>query len=344
MKREVKVWDLAVRLGHWAMAALILGAFLTSDEDSLTPLHTRLGLALLGIVVFRLVWGFVGSRHARFKDFVRPPQDVLAYAKDYARGRPGAHLGHNPLGGAMVVAMLGTLLVVIATGVITYLGPEWDGPLAAVLTKRSAHAVKEVHEATAFMLPFMVFFHVAGVVLSSLLEKQNLVLGMITGRKRAPEEGPRVGEPRAAARVIGFVAAIGMAAAVVLGVLRLFPIGEAEAGAPQPALMDQYRQEARKADASYVADPGRGKALYFAEYDRDGVKTSCATCHTDDARRPGKSPVGKLIDPLAPVANPDRFTERKKADRWFDRNCKQVLDRPCTAAEKADFLAYLLVL
>lgn len=332
-QNRVKVWDLAVRFGHWAMGALVLGAFLTSGDDDTTSLHARLGLALLGIVVFRLVWGFVGTTHARFRDFVRSPRQVLAYAKEYVRGRPGRHLGHNPLGGVMVLAMLATLAVVTLTGVVTWLGPEWDGPLSALLTKRSAHAVKEVHEAAAWLLPVLVAFHVAGVLLSSFLERQNLVLGMIHGKKRAPEHGEPPAQPSRSARAAGLVAAI----AVGGGLL----VGTAEAATPQASLLDQY---AREANAGFVADAQRGKALYFAEHPKNGEQVSCATCHTNDARAVGRSPAGKRIDALAPSANSERFVDRAKADKWFDRNCKQVLGRACTPAEKADVLAWLLTL
>lgn len=341
-KNKVKVWDLAVRAGHWAMGALVLGAFLTAGEDEATPLHTRLGLALLGIVVFRLVWGFVGSRHARFRDFVRSPRTVVAYTRQYVRGRPGRHLGHNPLGGVMVMAMLGTLAVVTLTGVATVLGPEWDGPLAGLLSEDTADAVKELHEASAWLLPWLVALHVGGVLLSSVLERQNLVAGMVTGYKRAPDVGSAPAEPPLAARLAGFAAALVLGVLAVVALWRVLPT--AEAAAPQDALLSQYRSEAAREAPGFQEDVARGKTLYLTEHTRGSERTSCATCHTQDARQEGRSPVGKRIEPLAPSANAERFSDRKKADKWFDRNCKQVLGRTCTAGEKADLLAYLLTL
>lgn len=343
MEKKLKVWDLAVRLGHWAMAALVLGAFLTADEDETLPLHMRLGLLLLGIVAFRLVWGFVGSRHARFSDFVRSPRAVLAYARQYVRGRPGRHLGHNPLGSVMVLALLGTLLLVTVTGLLTALGPEFDGPLSAMFSRQGAHAVEEVHEASAWLLPWLVVLHVGGVLLSSVLERQNLVGGMVTGRKRPPTEPAAFAEPPLAARLAGFVMALVLGGLVVSALWRILP--EAEAAEPQASLLAQYRQEAQAAAPAFQKeDPARGKALYFTEHERNGKRSSCASCHTKDARQEGRTPVGKRIDALAPSANPQAFTERKKADKWFDRNCKQVLGRTCSPGEKADFLAYLLTL
>ncbi len=339
--KRVKVWDLAVRLGHWAMGGLVLAAFLTTEDDASTPLHTRLGLALLGLVVFRVVWGFVGSTHARFTDFVRSPQQVLTYVRAYVKGRPPGHVGHNPLGALMVVTLLATVLVVTLTGLFTALGPEFGGPLSALLSKDGAHAVKEVHEAAAWLLPVLVVFHVAGVVLSSFLEKQNLVAGMVTGFKRAPDAAPLQGEPTLFARTLGFIAAAGLALAVVMLLWRIMPIGEAEAAAPRGAVFEKYSAEARATVPAFAADAARGKTLYFEAHDRNGTPTSCATCHTDDPRTQGRSPVGKRIEPLSPSANPDRFTDPVKTERWFERNCKQVLGRVCSPAEKADFISYV---
>jgi len=330
--KKVKVWDLAVRLSHLLFGVLVLGAFLTSEEDSFIPIHTRMGLVLLGVVLFRLVWGFVGSKHARFRDFVRSPRVVLEELRAMRRGKPGHYLGHNPVGAVMVVALLTTLVVVALTGLLVSQGPEWSGPL--LISKSTAHAIKEVHEAAAWLLPVLIAFHVAGVLLSSFLERQNLVAGMVTGFKRAEAEEPR--EPR---RVFGLLAAALVGLAVVLALWRLMPIGEAEAASP---LLPRYEAAARTEEASFAGfDAARGRALYFEEHDTRAGKTSCATCHTPDARKEGRSPAGKVIEPLAPSVNPARFTDAAKADKWFDRNCKQVLGRACTSRERGDFLTYV---
>lgn len=334
--KQMKVWDLAVRSSHLAFGLLVLGAFLTSEEDDTIPLHTRLGLVLLGVVLFRVAWGFVGPRYARFKDFVRGPRDVIAALKDMVRGAPKHFVGHNPVGAVMVVALLATMLVVTLTGVVISQGPEWSGPL--LISKSTAHAVKEVHEAAAWLLPVLVAFHVAGVIVSSVLEKQNLIKGMITGLKRAPEATP-VEPPAFVARAAGFVTAVLVALAVVLALWKLMPIGAAEAATP---VLSHYETAARAESPGFKAfDAARGRALYFEEHPGKNGPVSCATCHTRDATKVGQSPVGKVIDPLAPSANPDRFTDQAKADKWFDRNCKQVLGRTCNAQERGDFVTYL---
>jgi cytochrome b len=137
MKR-VKVWDIAVRVTHLLFSLLVLAAFLTSDDESNTVLHTRLGLVLFGVLLFRLAWAFVGSRHARFSGFVRSPAAVLHALKAMVKGKPSHTAGHNPVGAVMVVTLLATLLVVKGTGIVMVLGPEWSGPLAFRKLPRTA--------------------------------------------------------------------------------------------------------------------------------------------------------------------------------------------------------------
>jgi cytochrome b len=168
----VKVWDPLVRIFHWSLAFLFAAAFVTGDESE--RLHVLIGYAILGLVALRLVWGMIGPRHARFSSFVRGPRAVLAYLREMAKLRAPRHLGHNPAGGAMVVALLALLA---ATGVTGYLmttdafwGVEW---------------IEEVHEAFANATVAMVVLHVLGVLLASFEHGENLAKSMFTGRKRA---------------------------------------------------------------------------------------------------------------------------------------------------------------
>jgi cytochrome b len=337
--KQVKVWDLTVRLTHLLFGALVLGAFLTAEEDSNTRLHTRLGLILLGLVIFRVVWGFVGTKHARFTDFVRSPTEVVKALGAMIRGRPGHFLGHNPVGAVMVIALLVALLTVAVSGVLIALGPEWSGPLT--MSKATGHAIKELHEGAAEVLPVLIGLHVLGVVLSSVLEKQNLIKGMVTGFKRAPNDTQEE-TPAPLARAAGFAIAALTGFAVAFALWRLMPVGIAEAGSP---LLSRYEAGARAEDPAFTGfSAARGRTLYFEEHEGRSGKTSCATCHTTDPTTKGRSPAGKLIDPLAPSANPSRFTDAATADKWFDRNCKQVMQRPCTMRERGDLLTWLLTL
>lgn len=339
---KVTVWDPAVRVFHWGLGALVLAAFLTADDDGYLPLHVRIGLAILAAVGFRFAWGLWGPAPARFASFVRAPREVWAYARAYVRGRPPLHLSHNPIGALMVVALLATLLVTIGAGVAIYAGPEYGGALAGSLSSGAAHAAKEVHEAAAGVLLGLVGLHVAGVLVSSVLERQNLILGMITGRKRAV--GPPLA-PRSLTRTVaGLVGAALVSVAVVRLVMELLPIGAAEAApAVTPtSILRAYEAEAKATPGFTGADAGRGRSLFVTEVKRNGDSRACTSCHTSDPRQPGTTPIGKAIAPLAPSANAAAFTDRAKADKWFDRNCKQVLGRGCTAAEKSDVLRFLL--
>lgn len=341
---QVKVWDLFVRVSHWALALLVLGSFLTSDVDRLVPVHVRLGLVVLAIVASRIAWGFLGPAPARFRAFVRRPGEVIAYARALVSGRPPLHTSHNPLGGAMVVALLAVLLAAVATGAVVYAGPEFEGPLTGVLTKRGAKGVKEVHEALSGVLLGLVGLHVAGVLFSSWREEQNLVRGMVTGRKLAGGEplpsppGWLSGTARLAASLaVGALAAAGVAASLGL------PARAQAAGQVATDLLRGYEAQARRerpAFAGFSAE--EGKKLHLAQHVQDGAPVSCATCHTPDPRARGRTPAGKVVEPLAPAANPDRLTDPADVEKWFKRNCKQVLGRECTAEEKGHFVTWLL--
>ena len=343
--RTVKVWDLVVRSFHWGLALAVLGSFLTADKDAWVPVHVRFGLAMVALVVMRLAWGLGGPGPARFATFVRGPREVLAYARAMLRGRPPVHLGHNPLGGAMVVALLGVLAGLAVTGALTYAGPEFQGPLGGLLSRRAARGVKEVHEALSGALLALIGVHVAGVLASSVLERQNLVAGMIDGRKRAPTPTPTPTATATFASVARAAAAIALGAAAAIGLALLLglPHRALAAGPLSADLLREYEAAARAARPGFSGfSAAEGRRIYTAEHLQDGARTACATCHTPDPRRPGRTPAGKLVDPLAPGANPARFTDRADVEKWFKRNCKQVMGRECTPEEKGHFLTYLL--
>lgn len=168
--RMVRVWDSFVRLLHWTLVLLFAAAYLTGDE--LDRAHELLGYAIIALLVARIAWGFIGSEHARFRDFVYSPMTVLGYARDTFIGKAKRYLGHNPLGGVMVLLLILGLLVTAGTGwLMTGQGEsEW---------------LEEVHEVAANGMLLLIALHVAGVLFSSLAHGENLVRGMITGLKRA---------------------------------------------------------------------------------------------------------------------------------------------------------------
>lgn len=343
---KIKVWDPLVRIFHWGLALAVLGSFLTSERDRFVPVHVALGLAILAMLVVRVAWGFLGPRPARFASFVRGPRQVLEYAREMLRGRPPRHLSHNPLGGAMVVTILAVLAGLVVTGGVVYAGPEFAGPLTGLVGKRAARGVKEVHEALSNGLLTLIGVHVAGVLASSLLERQNLVAGMITGRKQldgAPPAPERDSGPGARFASIFSALALGAAAVVAVATLLGFPHRADAAPSVAAGLLEDYRDAARAQRSAFKAfSAEEGRKLYATEHVQDGAPVSCASCHTDDPRKTGRTPAGKIVEPLAPSANRVRLTDRADVEKWFKRNCKQVLGRECTAEEKGNFVTYLL--
>ncbi|MEQ1897886.1 MAG: cytochrome b/b6 domain-containing protein [Vicinamibacterales bacterium] len=168
---RVFVWDLPVRLFHWLLAAAFAGAMLTAESERLRLTHLRLGYAIAGLVLFRIVWGFAGNRYARFSSFVTGPSAVWQYLRAVPTARPEHHTGHNPAGAAVIVGLLGLALATGLTGWLGYedLAGEW---------------VIEVHGLTAYAMLTLVVVHVVGVLLASLRHRENLVAAMITGWKR----------------------------------------------------------------------------------------------------------------------------------------------------------------
>ncbi len=169
-----RVWDPLVRLFHWSLVAGIVIAYQSPFRDF--ALHAWAGYAALGLVAFRALWGVIGTRHARFSDFVHRPSAVFTYMRDIARGTEARHLGHNPAGGAMVVALILSVLTTGVTGWLMYTPAFQYGD----------DRIPMLHSLAANATLLLVVIHLAGVALVSLHQHENLVLSMITGRKRAP--------------------------------------------------------------------------------------------------------------------------------------------------------------
>jgi len=183
----VMVWDPLVRIFHWSLVTGFAVAYLSGEIEVLL-LHAWSGYLVGGLVLFRLLWGFIGTRHARFGDFLFSPATVRAYSVDLLRGQARRYLGHNPLGAMMVFALLLMLAASTLTGLAVYATEEGAGPLAELLrgTPRwLSEALEEVHEFFSQLTLLLVGLHIAGVAVSSVLHRENLVRAMVTGRKRA---------------------------------------------------------------------------------------------------------------------------------------------------------------
>ncbi len=176
MAATVKIWDPLVRIFHWTLVLSFATAWLTGDN--IESLHHWAGYAAAALIAFRVFWGLFGPRYARFTQFVRGPGTVLGYLKDMAGGREKRFLGHNPAGGAMVVALIITMAALALTGWMYTTDTFW-----------SVDWVEESHELLANLMLGLVLLHVGGVIVASLRHRENLVRAMITGRKRAGD-GP----------------------------------------------------------------------------------------------------------------------------------------------------------
>jgi len=173
----VKVWDRFVRIAHWTLVTCVLTAWLTGElkSDSGQLLHEWLGYAALAVIAARLVWGFIGQRYARFSQFIAGPAPTLAYACTVVRGREPRYLGHNPLGGWMIVALLVTATAASLTGWLSVTDRFWG-----------VAWVQETHEVLSNALITLAVLHVVGVVVTSVRHRENLVAAMWTGVKRPP--------------------------------------------------------------------------------------------------------------------------------------------------------------
>lgn len=170
MNTTVKVWDPLLRVLHWSLAFVFLANFLAEGGD---PLHNWLGYAALAVIGVRLVWGFVGPRHARFSEWVRGPATVSRYLRERLSGRSQRQLGHNPAAGAMMLALLVGVALVGITGWLQttdrFFGEQW---------------LEGLHEILAYVVLAMVGLHVVAAVTESIHYRENLIASMIHGRKR----------------------------------------------------------------------------------------------------------------------------------------------------------------
>jgi len=208
MSNEIRVWDPLIRIFHWGLVVAFTIAYLTGDEES--SLHIYSGYAVLGLITFRVLWGLIGTRFARFSDFIYAPKAVVQYLKSLFAGKPQHYSGHNPAGGWMVIIMLLTLSIITVSGLKVYAIEEGLGPLAgtppALTIIGAAYADddsdvehgqidneeneaaeefwEEIHEASSNFMLLLIFLHITGVIVSGYLHKENLVKAMLTGKKR----------------------------------------------------------------------------------------------------------------------------------------------------------------
>ncbi len=167
----IRVWDAPTRVFHWLLVFSFAGAYLTSESERWSLVHITLGYTLGGLIAFRLFWGFVGTRYARFTSFVKGPSEVLQYAKSMATLKPKHFVGHNPLGAVAIVLLIVSGIAIVVTGYAAFneIGGEW---------------VAELHEIASHIMLILVGIHLVGVIAASWLHKENLARAMVNGFKQ----------------------------------------------------------------------------------------------------------------------------------------------------------------
>jgi len=212
--KEVKVWDLPTRVFHWSLVVLVVTAWITAeDKGVLYVIHTLAGYLVFLLILFRLVWGWLGNDRARFRDFVRPWPVLRTYLGGLARLKPVHTLGHNPLGGWMVVILLAMLLAITLTGVVGA-ARQPGALLNGLVDPTLSRSVRHIHELLANILYFLVGLHILGVLVDWLLTRDNLIRAMITGRKSVADDAvaadARGGGLATAAVIVALCAALGV--------------------------------------------------------------------------------------------------------------------------------------
>lgn len=181
MIQRILIWDAPTRVFHWLQAISFLGAYLTSESERNRDIHMAFGYILLGLIVFRFLWGFLGTRYARFSSFLFKPAEIGAYLLSLFKGKSKHYLGHNPAGSVSVWLLLSLGLFICVTGVMA-------------LQDDAADAVVMLHGAATKIMLAVILLHIVGVLVSSVLHRENLVRSMITGFKSAEaDEGIRRG-------------------------------------------------------------------------------------------------------------------------------------------------------
>lgn len=218
-KKGALIWDLPTRLFHWGLALLILAAFLSEDNRDI---HQRVGIAILVLIVFRLIWGFIGGRYARFASFLRGPKAVLAHLDEMRQPNPPQHIGHNAAGGWMVIVLLLLLLTQASLGLFTNDLITYVGPLGGLISEGLSEKLTSVHRILSKVILAAVVLHISAVAVYFLWKKQNLVRPMLTGRRadlnerdlpplrqRAPSLLWAVGALVLAVATVGFILSFG---------------------------------------------------------------------------------------------------------------------------------------
>ena len=210
-RQRIKVWDLPTRLFHWLLALCVSAALITGQiGGAAIDWHGRIGLAIVGLIVFRLVWGLIGSRHARFASFVPTPTTLAAYLRGQWRG-----VGHNPLGALSVIALLLLIAAQLGSGLLANDDIAFHGPLFALISKELSDRLTGIHELSSTLLIALIVLHLAAIAFYGHVKKDKLIKPMITGWKDLPPGTE--GESAAGGGMVALIVALAVALAAAYG-------------------------------------------------------------------------------------------------------------------------------
>lgn len=187
--RRIKLWDLPLRLFHWALLICVAGAIASIEIGENVEVHQYFGYSVLALLLFRVIWGLVGGEHARFARFVRGPGGVLNYLK-HMKDHKGPSIGHNPLGALSVLGMLAALLFQAISGLFLTDEIMFEAPLFKYISGATASLLAEIHEANAAIIFILIGLHIAAILFYRFVKRENLVTPMITGNKEVPADLP----------------------------------------------------------------------------------------------------------------------------------------------------------
>jgi cytochrome b len=209
--RSIRVWDLPTRLVHWLLVVLVSACFVTVSIGGIwMPRHMQSGCVILGLLVFRIIWGFLGGRYARFSSFVRGPVAVFGYARDLLRRDTPKPVGHNPMGGWSVLAMLISLIIQAVTGLFANDDIFNKGPLYHWVGKATSDGLTRIHRLNQEVLLLLVGVHLIAVFFYLIIKHDNLILPMITGYKQGRATDQESANPLGLAMMVGMLTATGV--------------------------------------------------------------------------------------------------------------------------------------
>jgi cytochrome b len=205
----MRVWDAPIRLFHWALVLLLVTSYVTAKLDRL-DLHKLSGYTILTLLLFRVMWGFVGSDTARFSRFLRSPFAALRHLGHFTRREADTQLGHNEAGGWMVLVMLAVLGFQAVTGLFANDDVVFEGPLAKLVSKATSDRLSSLHEISFNVIEILVLLHVLAVIAYAVVKRHDLVRPMITGKKRLPAAtpAPRMASPVLAVMLLALSACV----------------------------------------------------------------------------------------------------------------------------------------